>query len=642
MIQRSNHTSRRNAFTIVEMLVVIGILVVVAVGVATIFGSVGETVARGRKLSELNQFAARIERVMREDFERMTRDGFLVIVNKNANFGRDVQLYRGEQTNVDENLFGGFSGENGRIRRSDEIMFFARGDFETGRRAIASNMRASSNEAAIYYGHGQKRLPDLTPGSFGTEGNNFFFNPQPWDNNYEDRNGDGVNDGLLGYDAVGFANPNQFARDWSLLRHVTLLVNPQGSGQAVPKELYGFSSDISAEREFLKDSTRQIALQPAARSIFKAMSGTGLTLPTFVNPRWLYDESGFPQPRLPSYRTSGVVDIVSEDLSTIRNLVMSLPATDSTFDEPGDYYNYIPDEPMPVGNNPIGITRDFFEALFYDNSMQPRPQDALLLKLGALNMNGRWRTTPNYYNTTHVDNIRKWMIDALPSNWDMSVYPPNFVGGVRYEDIPTRVLYEDDDFASFGNMERRAMARAYAEANQEMLGASVFVPRCTEFVIEWSYGFVDNSISDVTNPNFKRLIWYGLDRFVDSDGDGLIEQSDQRAAQTYRQRASGSAGADPATTPATNRPIGPEPRLVVGRELGIAGVASPDLVDIACFGFSTVPGGVPGSGGSGADVTEGAYWPWPKLVRITMSLGDPNDRDVEETYQVIFELPKPN
>lgn len=186
------------------------------------------------------------------------------------------------------------------------------------------------------------------------------------------------------------------------------------------------------------------------------------------------------------------------------------------------------------------------------------------------------------------------------------------------------------------------MARAYAEANQEMLGASVFVPRCTEFVIEWSYGFVDNSISDVTNPNFKRLIWYGLDRFVDSDGDGLIEQSDQRAAQTYRQRASGSAGADPATTPATNRPIGPEPRLVVGRELGIAGVASPDLVDIACFGFSTVPGGVPGSGGSGADVTEGAYWPWPKLVRITMSLGDPNDRDVEETYQVIFELPKPN
>lgn len=636
MNQRNRTNQRRHAFTIVEMLVVIGILVVVTVGVATIFSSVGETVARGRKLSELNQFAARIERVMREDFERMTRDGFLVIVNKNANFGRDVQLYRGEQTNLDENLFGGFSGGPGRIRRSDEIMFFARGDFETGRRAIASNMRASSNEAAIYYGHGQKRLPDLTAGTFGTTGNNFFFNPQPWDNNYEDRNNDGVNDGLLGFDAVGFANPNEFARDWSLLRQVTLLTNPQGAGQQVPNELFGFDSDIPTERSFLNDSPRQIALQPAARSIFRALSGTGLTLPTFDYPDWLYDESGLPQPRLPAYRTSGVVDIVSEDLSTIRNILMSLPASAGGFNEPGDYYNYIPAEPQPNGGSPIGITRDFFETVFYDNTASPRPQDASLLKLGALNMNGRWRTTPNYWNTTHVDNTRKWMIDALPSNWDLSVYPPRFVGGVRYEDIPTRLLFNDRDFDSFGSMERRAMARAYAEANQEMLSASVFVPRCTEFVVEWSYGFVDNSITNVNDPNFKRLIWYGLDRFVDSDGDGLIEQTDQRAAQTYRQRTTGSAGADPATTPATNRPIGPESRLVVGRELSIAGVASPDLVDIACFGFSTVPGGV------NNNVAQGATWPWPKLIRITMSLGDLNDRDVEETFQVIFELPKPN
>ncbi|MBM92650.1 MAG: hypothetical protein CMJ35_13735 [Phycisphaerae bacterium] len=212
MTQRKTHNQHRAAFTIVEMLVVIGILVVVAVGVATIFGSVGETVARGRKLSELNQFAARIERVMRQDFENMTREGFLVIINKNAAEGEDVLLYRGEETDHDGN------GVEGRPRRSDEIMFFARGVFETQRRAIAANMRASSNEAAIYYGHGQKRAPDLA--NF-TQDSNYFFNPQPWDNNY-----DLSLDTRLGVENIGFVNPNEFARDWSLIRHVTLLANP--------------------------------------------------------------------------------------------------------------------------------------------------------------------------------------------------------------------------------------------------------------------------------------------------------------------------------------------------------------------------------------------------------------------------------
>jgi len=150
---KQSRSVNRGGFTIVEMIVTIGILMVVTAGIATIFSSIGDTVSKGRKLSELNQFAARVERIMREDFDAMTRDGFLVIVNRNANFGRDVQLFRGEQTNMDENLFSTqFSGEPGRIRRSDEIMFFTRGEYETARRAISPDMIARSSEAAIYYG----------------------------------------------------------------------------------------------------------------------------------------------------------------------------------------------------------------------------------------------------------------------------------------------------------------------------------------------------------------------------------------------------------------------------------------------------------------------------------------------------------
>lgn len=627
MIQRNN--TARNAFTVVEMLVVIGILVVVSLGVATIFQSIGETVSRGRKLSQLNQFAARIERVMREDFEAMTRDGFLVIVNKNANFGQDVQLYRGEQANVDENLFPGFSDDFGRIRRSDEIMFFARGDFVSQRRAISPNMIPTSNEAAIYYGHGQKRRPQIAT----INASNYYFNPQPWDNNF-----DNAIDTRLGVTTNGFVNPNEFARDWSLLRHVTLLTNPAGLGQQVPGEVFGRESSDPLERPLLQDSARQIALQPAARSMFKSLDGSLRNNPGPIN-RTLYDVAllGLGQPTSPDYypinhRMSGVVDIVTQDLATMRTELQAL----ATVREPSFYMNFdtvYGQLPNPGLQNGF-TTRDNFETEFYLNpTTQPRPSDALTLDLGRITGSGNWNTG----NVIHMRQARQWMIDALPSAWRVpsGVSAPtaqDYFGGIRYEEVPTRLLFDEDEFPSNDNGNLR---RAYAEANQEMLGSSVFVPRCTEFVVEWSYGFVNNALTN-GNPDFKQLRWYGLDRYVDSNNDGKIDQNDARAAVPYTERATSQAGTDPATT--RNRIVGPDPQLVVGKNrpgsFGVPAPLSPDQVEIACFGFATRPG-------ASASTVTGSYWPWPKLIRITMTLGDPSDRDVEETYQVIFELPQP-
>ncbi|HCT44114.1 MAG: hypothetical protein CMJ35_07680 [Phycisphaerae bacterium] len=624
MTQRKTHNQHRAAFTIVEMLVVIGILVVVAVGVATIFGSVGETVARGRKLSELNQFAARIERVMRQDFENMTREGFLVIINKNAAEGEDVLLYRGEETDHDGN------GVEGRPRRSDEIMFFARGVFETQRRAIAANMRASSNEAAIYYGHGQKRAPDLA--NF-TQDSNYFFNPQPWDNNY-----DLSLDTRLGVENIGFVNPNEFARDWSLIRHVTLLANPSGVGQQVPGELFGFDSDNTVQRQLLLDSPRQIALQPASRSIFKSLTGSLRRDPNtndLIN-RSLYDIVLQGQTQSASYyplnlRTSGLVDIVTQDLAAIRTELMAL----STLDSPSDYFDYsaVFEAPANAGLQSGFTTRDTFEEDFYRTPTDlPSPVSAMNLDLGRYDSNtGDWIAG----QADHTRQIRQWMIDALPSAWRTNPGSPvvtagDFFGGVRYEEIPTRILYNEDEF---DDDDRGALERAYAEANQEMLGASVFVPRCTEFIVEWSFGFVNNTAavnSDPLDPRFKRLEWYGLERRVDSNMDGILDGADEIAAQRYQQRDPTAAGSDPDNVA---RPLGPSRLLITGNS-AITGTFSD--VESACFGFSTQPGAASAGG-----VVEGTYWPWPKLIRITMTLGDPIDRDVEETYQVIFEVPAP-
>jgi len=614
-----NHA--RLGFTLVEMIVTIGILAVITAGIATIFNSIGDTVSKGRKLSELNQFAARIERIMREDFESMTRDGFLVIVNKNASNGQgldqdgiqswDTQLFRGEETNIDRDLYPGFSNGKGRIRRSDEIMFFARGEFETSRRAISPGMIARSSEAAIYYGHGQKRRPDL----LGIDArNNYFFNPAPWDNNF-----DSVLDTRLGVSTPGFVNPNEFARDWSLLRQVTLLVNPQGTGQTVPRELFGLFRNNAFDRPYLEDSPRQIALQPAGRSIFTSLNGTDRT----KNHRWIYDLATSGSLSMivpPHFRTSGLVDIVTEDLGTIRGMVQALSFSAS----PEMYFNYNPALP-----NPILTNRDDFENLYWGNlATPPNPNDAMTIDFGRANpTTGAWSVvTPAQQD--RIRRTRKWMIDALPSRWDLSGVNPFFVSGVRYEDIPTRMLFSQDYFTN-NFASNPQLAQAYVEANQEMLGSSVFVPRCTEFVVEWSYGFVNNAIVNPLDPNFKQLMWYGLDRFVDSNNDGLIRSdgSDRLAASGYFTRSAAQAGMDVTDIASPRRrSLGVSPLLVVDGPGG--GGTSPADVEIATFGFSTMASNA------------GAVWKWPRYIRITMSLGDPSDREIEETYQVIFELPE--
>jgi type II secretory pathway pseudopilin PulG len=624
------HTSERSrtGFTVVEMLVVIGILVVVSVGVATIFQSIGETVSRGRKLSELNQFAARMERVMRDDFERMTRDGFLVIINKNAGGGRDVQLYRGETTDRDGNNI------EGSPRRSDEIMFFARGDYVSQRRAISPNMIAQSNEAAIYYGHGQKRRPQIAVSDPAFDDpQNLFFNPQPWDNNF-----DATLDTRVGYSTPGFVNPNEFARDWSLLRVVTLLTNPAGAGQQVPQELFGLSSDNVNDRPRMTDSPRQVMLQPAARSIFKSLNGSSRTDPAVggtVN-RSLYDLTYQGQPSSASVYplfqpTSGMVDVVSQDLTAIRTELQALAAFPGTGGFPSVYMDYgdaFGRLPTPAPPSSVS-TRDFFEYSFYQLPTSPNASEAGDIRLGRYADTGAWDVSR--FDLNHARRIRSWMIDALPSAWNTGtgtgvLNSTDFFAGVRYEDTPTRLLFNETEFA---DTDRGALERAFAEANQEMLGSSIFVPRCTEFIVEWSYGFVSDQRLAAGDIGFKTLDWYGLNRFVDSNNNGVLDAGDVQAAQEYRVRTAANAATDP-STPGFNRRQGADPRIVVGR----ATITAASDVEAACFGFVTDPT-------APAAQTAGGYWPWPKLIRITMTLGDPTDRDVEETYQIIFEVPEP-
>lgn len=51
-------------------------------------------------------------------------------------------------------------------------------------------------------------------------------------------------------------------------------------------------------------------------------------------------------------------------------------------------------------------------------------------------------------------------------------------------------------------------------ADQLMISQHVLAARCTEFIVEWSFGEVYTNPGDSSDPQNGRLIWYGLDRDV--------------------------------------------------------------------------------------------------------------------------------
>jgi len=72
-------TKVRRGFTLTELLVAIGVLVIVIVATARIFGTVSKVTGAGQANADLLQTAQSVERQLRDDISRISREGFLVI-----------------------------------------------------------------------------------------------------------------------------------------------------------------------------------------------------------------------------------------------------------------------------------------------------------------------------------------------------------------------------------------------------------------------------------------------------------------------------------------------------------------------------------------------------------------------------------
>lgn len=653
------------AFTLIEVVVAVGILALIGVLVGSVFATVGDTVTQGRRVSNMNRFASRIERVMRRDFENMVREnGFLVIRNE------VTHDYSTRPVKVDVGLT--ITDPAPRERRIDEIMFFSRGDFSSRRTPLHRDMVARSTAARVYYGHGQKMPVDFGADPDRPDYTTRFARPRL------DEPNSFTNARLGAPSALGAVNPNEFAADWSLLRHVTVLTPRPGGLQDLPDDVFGLRPTGTAWQDYnrVADSSRQVALGPAAQSVFRSVAhmvpyelvnrpDTGASTFTVI------DEPDFnirPEDAFAAVLnngndgaadgtlvrplfTSGVVDVAVTDLDEIRTTVMS-----TWFGAPNNPRELLPSQLTPYdytdSSDRLAFEQD---RVLFDNTGRQRVGSALL-------------STGMSVAGSRPQAQQLWMLDAMPSTPFDPAEPDDTGFRVRYEDAPPRVDLDDGTLTPDRDDRIR---RAVEQADQEMLGSSVFLPRCTEFIVEFSLGIIDRR-DPGDNPNYGRLIWHGLRRYRDHptsgnvgrydeggnnadtddtlfadyfgaeyDGADLIDEADEVDDRFNIRGVFGDWFFDDGVAPQNpvDGSIDPEMLQLVRVDQRFNPNMSSNVEDAAaaeyCFGYVYRDANAPAN----FDDDTVRPWPWPRLIRVTMRFVDPSDLETERTYQAEFRVP---
>lgn len=702
-LQSAGARVRRGArgFTLLELVVAIGVAVLMAVAMAGIFDAVGRTVNGGRRLSDLSVYASLLEQTMRRDFESMSRDGFMVIRNEESWVpGGTAGEWRPKLVKM--------SAEDrtaGRIRRLDEIMFFSKGQFTTQRDPVDPSRIAGSNSARIYYGHGRRKADTEGPPPSGEDYNDLRqqdpYRAPTLDDPNAGMNGTQPVGSWFGQDpAPGFINPNRYASDWTLVRHVTLLCPPSTSVNSFSTPTFGVASSGATNLAQLSDSPRQIALQPAASSIFLGLASfrpysDSVGPASFDLPLWsrALEEAGVNQAQrnvFPSFE-SGLVDIASVSLAEIRNQIE--PTTWS------------------VTLTAAGLTSYILPALFRDRNWGLTAPDRSSRALEALqttnaNNGGPVFVVPaaTYSDRTlqgspMVSASQAWMLDAMPAASYSSTYatipanaPGNLQGNYVFRNVPeagrTRIRSEEVPPGMFLAMQlpqendNQRLTKMMALADQQMLLRSGFIPHCSEFVVEWSMG--ERYAAD--HPRSRELVWYGLPRrqptqnnqtlfvpaggvlqgsdlkpFIDENGDGINDFFGEKVASTkdlYDPNPANLryAGVYPASDYYTLRPRlagesvaaytarvaqerARERLMVHGTHVGVPGISTSESFLDAQLADGTLNAFFGGEFPI-ADAADGTKqeWPWPRFIRITVSLSDPSDPSYEQQFQMVFSL----
>lgn len=300
------------AFTLVELMVAVGLLLVVIVATSRVFSTASRIASLGEANNDVLQEIGAIERQIRTDFSRIDYDGYLVIqcvaVANNIN----------KLTTPTAPLLDPTRPANATVR-CDQIAFFTKGTQTSARFAGNQDLGsfsglARSTSSRVLYGHGVQ-LPDLIP-----EGAAGVSRPDPYafDNSpLLPWSFDPALSGGLDYrywigNGGGRVNGTQpEARDWTLARQAVLLADDGGAKNRFhkPLDLVGFPSAPAAQFTYGNNSSVNLCTNLADESVDPGF--------TFVTDSYL----------LPSYDIiNSRVDVAACSLSDLRRI---LAPTDS-------------------------------------------------------------------------------------------------------------------------------------------------------------------------------------------------------------------------------------------------------------------------------------------------------------------------
>jgi type II secretory pathway pseudopilin PulG len=150
----------RRAFTIVELLVAIGLLAVVIIAASKILGTTTQVSGLGEANSNVTQEAEAVEKQLRQDLARLDLDGYLVV--RCVGVRNDVNRVR--YGNAAPLLNPVLAADA--VLRCDQVAFFMRGAEDTqqyvGGADLNGRFPPRAGSARVVYGHGVQ-VPDLTP-----------------------------------------------------------------------------------------------------------------------------------------------------------------------------------------------------------------------------------------------------------------------------------------------------------------------------------------------------------------------------------------------------------------------------------------------------------------------------------------------
>lgn len=571
-------------FTIVELLVALGLTLVLVIGIGRIFTISKDTMSVGEANANISQSARAIERIMREDFRRITREGFLVIRNErmglpsnnprqpgalSAENQRDAIFFDREAQEKGTNLLSRPVGREGDedyepglpVVRLDQIAFFTNGEYSTYQYpnsvGVARNLTAGS--ARVWYGHAFRSRDAIVKDTSDDDD----------DGNEEESVPTEIRDlPQIEFNAyrTKFADPstsnadnaNYFAKDWMLARQGSLL---SAWYFGSPYHYSPSYAEFFNEAGSADIGTNYYGQSYFRRGGYNAADGTG----------WQYRQS------------PGYVDLIDMDLSEVQKAVT----------EYGLLYN-----------------------------PQTSETDEVLDPLGpSLWQEGIW--TP-----------------AIGTSSGFSTRAGSFLGPVADADdeisgnpVPVLQFVTDpddrsaigDDLAELWAQQQRgrmllATGRIRAETvmptlsrQDQMLSHAVLGVAVTSFEVAWSTG-------EISYPDGE-LVWYD----IENPANPYYQNS---VLGTRLDEARRNAPGDPRTwylSEVTNQQLPP------GGPLSEA--ARPDLY-YATFGYF-IP--------KAADADRSELWPWPTLIRIRMTLHDEKDQiPGGRTFEFIFSLPGEN